>query len=40
MFQYRPEYKAHLYPEIDRCLTGEEKREALGYAREFGIELI
>jgi len=40
MFQYRPEYKAHLYPEIDRYLTGEEKREALGYAREFGIELI
>ncbi len=39
MFQYRPEYRAALYPELDRRLTGEEKREALGLARRLGLAL-
>jgi putative pyruvate formate lyase activating enzyme len=38
MFQYRPEYKAAQYPEINRLLTVEEKRRALELAEEFGIE--
>ena len=37
MFQYRPEYKASLYPRINRYLTREERRKALEMAREFGI---
>lgn len=39
MFQYRPEYRAESYPEIDRMLTLEERMRALELAEEFGIEL-
>jgi putative pyruvate formate lyase activating enzyme len=37
MFQYRPEYRASLHPEINRRLTPEERREALDYAGESGL---
>jgi len=39
MFQYRPEYRAALFPEIDRRPSGEEKREALQIAARLGIAL-
>ncbi|MGQ9474664.1 MAG: radical SAM protein [Actinomycetota bacterium] len=39
MFQYRPEYKAALYPEMDRRPSGEEKREAMAIAARLGIAL-
>ena len=39
MFQYRPEYKAALYPEMNRRLSGEEKREAVAIAARLGIAL-
>lgn len=37
MFQYRPEYRAVLYPEMDRRPSGEEKREAMAIASRLGI---
>lgn len=37
MFQYRPEYRACLYPDIDRRLSGEEKRRALEMSEEYGL---
>lgn len=39
MFQYRPEYQAPRYPEIDRRLTPAERERALDLARRYGIEL-
>jgi len=39
MFQYRPEYRAGLYPEMDRRPSGEEKRQALEAASRLGIAL-
>lgn len=39
MFQYRPEYRASLFPEINRRPSGEEKREALEIAARLGIAL-
>lgn len=39
MFQYRPEYRAALYPEIDRRPSAEEKLGAARSARRLGIEL-
>ena len=39
MFQYRPEYRAGLYPSIDRRLTPEERRRAVSMAGEFGIRI-
>jgi putative pyruvate formate lyase activating enzyme len=37
MSQYRPTYKAHNYPEIDRRPTAEELEEAVDLAREAGL---
>ncbi|RJP33011.1 MAG: radical SAM protein [Actinobacteria bacterium] len=39
MFQYRPEYRAALYPEIDRRPSPQEKMEAVELARRYGIAL-
>jgi len=39
MFQYRPEYKAGLFPSIDRRLTDQERRRAKTLAAEYGIAL-
>jgi len=38
MFQYRPEYRAYEYPEINRALTREERQEALLIVKEAGLE--
>lgn len=37
MFQYRPEYRASWYPEIDRRLSPDERREALDLAARYRI---
>jgi putative pyruvate formate lyase activating enzyme len=37
MIQYRPAYHAHLYPEIDRYVSGEEYREVVEEARSLGL---
>jgi putative pyruvate formate lyase activating enzyme len=39
MFQYRPEYRAALFPEIDRRPSPQEKMEAVELARRYGIDL-
>ncbi len=39
MFQYRPQYRATLYPEIDRRLSAQEKLAAAQAALRLGIEL-
>lgn len=39
MFQYRPEYKAALHPEMNRRPSGEEKHEAVAIASRLGIAL-
>jgi len=39
MFQYRPEYRAPLYPEIDRRLSTTERREALELAGRYGLDI-
>ncbi len=39
MFQYRPEYRAALHPEMDRRLSAEEKAAALEVARDLGLAL-
>ncbi len=39
MFQYRPEYRAPLYPEIDRRPSPQEKADAVALARRHGISL-
>ncbi len=38
MAQYRPCYKAEIFPEISRRITVEEYREALEYARSIGLK--
>ncbi len=37
MGQYRPQFKAHQYPDIDRCPSSEEMHEAKDYATKLGI---
>jgi putative pyruvate formate lyase activating enzyme len=37
MFQYRPEYKAGLFPAIDRRLTPEDRSKALAMAAQYGL---
>lgn len=37
MRQYRPEYKANQYPELNRRITRQEYSEALKWARELGL---
>jgi putative pyruvate formate lyase activating enzyme len=37
MAQYRPEYKAAGIPELSRRITGQEYRQALGWAKEAGL---
>jgi putative pyruvate formate lyase activating enzyme len=37
MFQYRPEYKAGLFPTIDRRLTPEERAKALAMLAEYSL---
>lgn len=39
MFQYRPEYRAALHPEIDRRPSPQEKMEAVRLAEVYGIAL-
>jgi len=38
MRQYRPEYKASEYPEISRRITPKEYTEALGWAKQYGLQ--
>lgn len=38
MFQYRPNYRAYDYPEIDRGLMQDEIRKAIDIVRESGLE--
>jgi len=40
MAQYRPEYKAHEYPDISRPVTKKEMKEATDYAKELNINYI
>ncbi len=37
MDQYRPEYRAHEYPEISRRITQKEYMEAVQSAKRFGL---
>jgi len=37
MAQYRPEYKAQKYPDINRRVTREEMEEAINYAKQLNI---
>jgi putative pyruvate formate lyase activating enzyme len=37
MSQYRPMYKAHDYPEIDRRLRRREYNEVVDHARQVGL---
>ena len=37
MIQYRPSYRAHLYPEIDRYVSRDEYREVVMLARSLGL---
>ena len=37
MAQYRPEHRAHEYPELSRRLTSAEHRQAIEWAREAGL---
>jgi putative pyruvate formate lyase activating enzyme len=40
MAQYRPEFKAHEYPDINRSVTREEMKEAINYAKKLNINYI
>jgi putative pyruvate formate lyase activating enzyme len=40
MDQYRPEWKAHLYPDISQRLTAREFENAVNYAEDFGLNFI
>ena len=40
MFQYRPEYRAKLYPDINRRLNYEEVEKSLELAEKYGLDLI
>ena len=37
MDQYRPDYRAHLIPELNRCLTGQEYAQAVEMAHAAGL---
>jgi len=37
MRQYRPEYNARQYPDINRRISGQEYQEVLNWAKEFGL---
>ncbi len=37
MDQYRPEYRAHEYPDINRCITHKEYLEAIQWAKRYQI---
>jgi len=37
MDQYRPDYRAHLIPELNRRLTGQEYQEAIQLAQAVGL---
>jgi len=37
MAQYRPEHKAHQFPELSRRITSEEYKEAIRVAKEVGL---
>lgn len=39
MFQYHPEYRASLFPSLDRRLTPEERREALRLASDYCLNI-
>ena len=38
MDQYRPTYRAGEYPELDRTITQDEYRQALGFAHKYGLQ--
>jgi putative pyruvate formate lyase activating enzyme len=38
MFQYRPEWRANEVPELERCLTGDERMKAVMLAKELGLK--
>jgi putative pyruvate formate lyase activating enzyme len=40
MGQYRPEYKAHEYTDINRCVSEKEIKEAIDYAKKLNINYI
>jgi len=40
MDQYRPEYRAHQHPDIDRCVTDREYRRVAEHARSLGLRLV
>jgi len=40
MAQYRPEFKAHEYPDINRPVTNKEMDEAINCAKELKINFI
>jgi len=40
MDQYRPVWKAHLYPDISRSLTNMELKKAVNYAEDLGLNFI
>ena len=40
MFQYRSEYKAKFYPDINRRLTYDEIEKALELAEKYNLDLI
>jgi len=40
MAQYRPEHRAHEFPDISRRLTAEEWAQALGWARAAGLRIL
>lgn len=40
MDQYRPVWKAHLYPDISRNLTGMDFKKAVNYAEDLGLNFI
>jgi len=40
MGQYRPEYRAHKHPDIDRRPTSHEINEAIMYAKRLGLNVL
>ncbi|MDI6806292.1 MAG: radical SAM protein [Candidatus Aenigmarchaeota archaeon] len=40
MEQFRPEFKAHEYPEINRCVSKKEMEEAIDFAKELKLNFI
>jgi putative pyruvate formate lyase activating enzyme len=39
MFQYRPEYRASLFPGMNRRLSADERNQAVQMATEYGLEV-